>query len=144
MSSKEKQCGHQVSLCVQGLNEDAVVNLSNVLSLTRLPDLGASIPSCRNNEIHAEVLKGVTFPDLRRTVQLLIGANVADAHRTLEYRINQSGGPNAVKSPLGWSLIGPTQGVKTVNFVNLNFVQTDSLSYANKCKPFITETLLPY
>ena len=31
-----------------------------------------------------------------------------------------------MKSPLGWSLIGPTQGAKTVYFVNLNFVQTDS------------------
>ena len=126
MSGTEKQPGRQVDLCVQDFNEDAVVNLSNVLSVTRLPDLGASIPSCKDNEIHAEVLKGVTFPDLCGKVELLIGANVPDAHRTLEYRINQSGGPNALKSPLDWSLIGPTQGAKTVNLVNLNFVQTDS------------------
>ena len=126
MSGTEQQSGRQVSLCVQGFNEDAVVNLSNVLSVTRLPDLGASIPSCRDHKIHAEVLKGVTFPDLRGKVELLIGANVPEAHRTLEYRINHSGGPNAVKSPLGWSLIGSTQGAKTANFINLNFVQTDS------------------
>ena len=92
MSGTEQQSGRQVSLCVQGLNEDAVVNLSNVLSVTRLPDLGTSIPSCRDHEIHAEVLKGVTFPDLRGKVELLIGANVPEAHRTLEYRINHSGG----------------------------------------------------
>ena len=134
MSGTEQQSGRQVSLCVQCLNEDAVVNLSNVLSVTRLPDLSASIPSCRDNEIHAEVIKGVTFPDLCGKVELLIGANVPEAHRTLEYRLNQSGGPNAVKSPLGWSLIGPTQGAKTVNFVNLNFVQTDSFKVRTNVK----------
>ena len=132
MSGTEQQSGRQVSLCVQGLNEDAVVNLSNVLSVARLPDLGTSIPSCRDHEIHGEVLKGVTFPDLCGKVELLIGANVPEAHRTLEYRINHSGGPNAVKSPLGWSLIGPTQGAKTVNFVN--FVQTNSFKVRTNVK----------
>ena len=101
VSGTEQQSGRQVSWCVQSHNEDALVNHSNVLFVTRLPDLGVSILSCRDNEIHAEVLKEITFPDLRDKVELLIGANVPDSHRTLEYQINQSGGPNAMKSPLG-------------------------------------------
>ena len=90
MNGTEQQSGRQVSLCVQGLNEDAVVYLSNVLSVAHLPDLGASIPSCRDSKIHAEVLKGVTFPDLRGKVELLIGANVPDVHSSLECQIRGS------------------------------------------------------
>ena len=54
-----------------------------------------------------------------------------EAHRTLEYRLSQSQGPNAVRSPLGWSLVGPTGQVSNNEHVhfNVNFVQSDNVLF---------------
>ena len=65
------------------------------------------------------------FPDLCRTVQLLIDY-MNRVLIALEYQINQTGGPNVVKSLLAWSLVGPIKGTKIGDFVNLSFVQTDN------------------
>ena len=54
------------------------------------------------------MLKGVTFADLKYGVELLIGADMPGAHRSLEYRMNHSGGPNAVTCALGRGLVVPT------------------------------------
>ena len=49
-----------------------------------------------------------------------------EAHRTLEYRLSQSQRSCAVRSPLGWSLVGPTGQVSNNEHVhfNVNFVQS--------------------
>ena len=69
-----------------------------VLSVSYLPELKQSIPSPRDKVIHAEALRGISFPDVKGKVELLIGADVLEAHRTLEYRINSFEGPNVVKT----------------------------------------------
>ena len=74
------------------------------------------------------MLKGVTFPDLKCGVELLIGAAVQGAHRSLEYRMNHSGGPNAARSALGWGSVGPTALPRefVANEVgHVNFVQSE-------------------
>ena len=74
------------------------------------------------------MLRGISFPDVKGKVELLIGADVPEAHRTLEYRINSSGGSNVVKTPLGWSLIEPTTCVQSDNLLefSINSVQIDN------------------
>ena len=113
---------------MRGYGEQAIINLRSVLSVPRLPALKQSIPSPKDKVIHAEVLRGISFPDVKGKVELLIGADVPEAHRTLEYRINSLGGPNVVKSPLGWSLVGPTTCVQSDNLLefSVNSVQIDN------------------
>ena len=120
--------GFETRLNVLGYGEQAIINLRSVLSIPHLPELKQSIPSPRDKVIHAEVLRGISFPDVKGKVGLLIGADVSEAHRTLEYRINSSGGPNVVKTPLGWSLVKPTTRVQPDNLLefSINSVQIDN------------------
>ena len=74
------------------------------------------------------MLRKITFPDFEGKVELLIGADVPEAHRTLEYRKNSSGGANVIKVPLRWSLVRSTTRVQSDNLLkfSVNFVQTDN------------------
>ena len=81
--------------------------------------------------MYPEILEGVVFPNFQGGVELLIGADVPGAHRTIEYRINHSGGPNIVKCALGWTLVGPVNRPGCSNgpdASHINFVQTDNVA----------------
>ena len=53
-------------------------------------------------------LRNVRFPTIGDgTVSLLIGADVPEALRVLAVRHGQGLSPDAIKTPLGWSLLGP-------------------------------------
>ena len=121
--------GQEVSLTVQGCGEQAVIDLPNVITVSELPELKSSIPVAQDTVTYADVLNGVTFPDFVGGVELLIGADVPAAHRTLECRISQRGGPDAVRTPLGWSLVGPTPQDRFADETNVtvSFVQTEDL-----------------
>ena len=74
------------------------------------------------------MLQGVSLPEVLGGIELLIGADIPEVHRTLEYRISQVGGPNAVRTMLGWSLVGPTNerlATQTPEF-RVNFVCSES------------------
>ena len=61
-------------------------------------------------------------------IELLIGDDIPEAHRTLQYRISPVGGPNAVRTMLSWSLVGPTNerlATQTFEF-RVNFVRSES------------------
>ena len=83
--------GFETRLNVRGYGEQAIINLRSVLSVPHLSELKQSIPSPRDEAIHAEVLRGISFPDVKGKVEVL--ADVAEAHRTLEFRINSLGIP---------------------------------------------------
>ena len=85
--------GFETRLNVRDNGEQAIINLRSFLSVPHLPELKQSIPSPRDKIIHAEVLRKISFPDVKGKVELLIGADVSEAHRTLEYRINSRGVP---------------------------------------------------
>ena len=121
--------GQEVSLTVQGCGEQAVIDLPNVITVSELPELKSSIPVAQDTVTYADVLNGVTFPDFVGGVELLIGVDVPAAHRTLECRISQRGGPDAVRTPLGWSLVGPTPQDRFADETNVtvSFVQTEDL-----------------
>ena len=124
------RAGRRVSLSTQGVDENAVIQLSNVISVPTLPELQSSIPSNKDVSKYQEVLKGITFPELEGGIELLIGADVPGAHRTLEYRMNHSGGPNAVRSALGWGLVGPVdqcKGNSSLEVSHVNLVQSERL-----------------
>ena len=128
VNGTETQVARRVSLSAQGFDEVATIHLPNVISVPSLPGLRSSIPTGRDLDLYPEMLKGVTFPDLECGVELLIGADVPGAHRSLEYRMNHSGGPNAVRCALGWGLVGPTALPRefVANEVgHVNFVQSE-------------------
>ena len=85
--------GFETRLNVRGYGEQAIINLRSVLSVPHLPELKQNISSPRDEVINAEVLRGISFPDVKGKVERLIGADVPEAHRTLEYRISSSGVP---------------------------------------------------
>ena len=126
----ETRAGRRVSLSTQGVDENAVIQLSNVISVLTLPERQSSILSKKDVSKYQEVLKGITFSELEGGIELLIGADVPGAHRTLEYRMNHSGGPNAVRSALGWGLVGPVDQCKdnsSLEVSHVNLVQLERL-----------------
>ena len=128
VSGTDHKHGHDVKLFIQGYNEATVIELPSVLSVPCLPDLKSSIPSGQDLISYADVLQGVSLPEVLGGIELLIGADIPEAHRTLEYRISQVGGPNAVRTMLGWSLVGPTNerlATQTPEF-RVNFVRSES------------------
>lgn len=123
------QRGHEVNLSVQGLGGMATLELVRVLSVPHLPKLNSSLPSASDLLAHSDVLQGVSLPQACGDVELLIGADVPEAHRTLEYRISQVGGPNSVRTPLGWCLVGPDSHERLSDQpieYNVNFIQSDN------------------
>jgi len=54
----------------------------------RLLELKASIPAVRDSTDHKDVLGRVTLPLIDAKIELLIGADVPEAHRTLEYCVS--------------------------------------------------------
>ena len=70
-----------------------------------MPELKSSIPSGQDLISHVDVLQGISLPEVLGGIKLLIGADIPEAHRTLEYRISQVGGPDAIRTMLGWSLV---------------------------------------
>ena len=129
VNGMEVRNGRRADLTVQGFSGQAAIQLSNVISVPVLPELRSSIPSSKDCQAYPEVLEGVTFPSFKGSVELLIGADVPGAHRTFEYRVNHSGGPNAVKCALGWALVGPITRPghsREPEVGHVNFVQSDN------------------
>ena len=86
----DSYAGRRLNLSVQGLNE-TVMKLSGCLSVLSLPHLQRSIPRSRDDARYSNVLHGVSLPFLDRgCVDLLVGADVPEAHRTIKYRLSQS------------------------------------------------------
>ncbi|THD20027.1 hypothetical protein D915_009346 [Fasciola hepatica] len=66
----------------------------------------AYVPSGLDSWLH---LKDVHFEEIKdRTVDLLIGNNTPEAHGVQDQRMRISRQPYAVKTVLGWVLLGPT------------------------------------
>ena len=101
------------SLVVKSLDSCEKFNLTNVLRIDHIP----VSPDSRNmldNLDEYEHLRGVTLPRIENaTVTLLIGNDNCLAHFPLETRLDPSvvTCPQAVKTPLGWILKGPTQAL---------------------------------
>ena len=131
VNGMEVRKGRRADLTVQGFGEQTAIQLSNVISVPVLPELLSSIPSSKDCHAYPEVLEGVTFPNFKGSVELLIGADVPRADRTFKYRVNHSGGPNAVKCALGWALVGPITlpgHFRGPEVDHVNFMHSDNMA----------------
>ena len=74
-------------------------------------------------------LKDIVIPEVDETqVTMLIGANVPEAQVHEECRKGKAGEPYAVRTILGWAVLGPVDAVSSLNLqkLNVNFVKHGS------------------
>ena len=95
-----------VNLEVFDLQEENLIELSNVFSRPRLPISKDSIAN-QNDVDRWPYLTGVEIPQIDAEVGLLIGSDVPEALQPLEVRRSINGGPFATRTVLGWVLNGP-------------------------------------
>ena len=71
-------------------------------------------------------LSDIQLPEIQgNDVRLLIGCNAPEAFWVLEERLGSSGEPVAVRSLLGWTLMGPVERFGEVSSFNVNFVRLE-------------------
>ena len=71
-------------------------------------------------------LEGLTLPDLRGEVELLLGANVLEAVLQREARIGKAGEPVAIRTAFGWSLTGSLTSLLPEHHREVMFVSASS------------------
>ena len=104
-SENTPRMGYEVALDVSALNGDGNVRLDKVWTVHRLPALNRNLPCEEDLKPH---LRGIELPKLdNKTVEILIGNDVPEAHWVFEQRRGRRKQPYAVRTPLGWTLIGP-------------------------------------
>jgi hypothetical protein len=65
---------------------------------------------------------GVNMKDIR-DIKLLIGADVPECHIQEDSRVGKPGQPYAIKTVLGWSILGPLRAKSQGMRLSCNFVQ---------------------
>ena len=97
----------RVSLTIAGLNNNNVVDLHEVFSVESLPIKPNKVLTA--DEVNAwPHLQGLYLPKFPTSVGLLIGVDNPELFWTLEERRGEPGQPFAVRTRLGWSLLGAT------------------------------------
>ena len=104
--SKHHQ-GFVVAMKLKGLQETELISLPSVLAVKELPNFKESIPT---NKVVSKYnhLTGLNFPEMpQRKVEILIGADVWQAHVIHESIEGEPDQPRALTTGLGWTLFGP-------------------------------------
>jgi len=121
--------GMELSMSVCGLNESESISLEAVWTVDKLPISADSIPqpSDMNQWSH---LRDVSIPQIdEKEVMLLIGGDTPEAFWVKEDRRGGKGDPYAMRSALGWTIIGPTsrRGKRSRFTSNFTRMQDDLL-----------------
>ena len=124
-SKNSERSGLEVKRIVGSINGDFSLEVPRAWTVDRLNISECSIP--RDHDVTKwPHLNGIELPEIDgKEVRVLIGCNVPEAFWVLEERRGGRGEPVAIRSLLGWTLIGPTVKVNEessfcVNFVRLN------------------------
>jgi len=81
-------------------------------------------------------LKGVPFPDVERMkISVLIGTNVQEAFIPIEVRKGKADEPIAIRSSLGWSVLGGTC-IPTTETANINYSRGDDITLNEQLQEF--------
>ena len=114
--------GYEVALDVSALNGDGNVRLDKVWTVDRLPALNRNLP-CEEDLKRWPHLRGIELPKLdNKTVEILVGNDVPEAHWVFEQRRGRRKQPYAVRTPLGWTLIDPL-GQALSSEAHVNFLR---------------------
>nr|XP_039265634.1 uncharacterized protein LOC120341224 [Styela clava] len=119
--------GVVVNLTVASIDDAEEIFIENVMSIDKIPVQPNPIPS----EEELKLLPHLQELNLRKiknkNVSLLIGTDCPYAHHVLEVRTGNKKQPFAQKSPLGWSIIGPSVNMPSTHKIHVNFVKSDML-----------------
>lgn len=125
--SSERKMGVEVQLKVSSLDKRETLDLNKVWSVRKLPISLDSMPD-RREVSKWRHLDGIDLPHINEgQVELLIGSDVPEAFWVEEERRGRRGEPYAIRSLLGWSIIGPAGKCTPQGAVNVNFQQSLSV-----------------
>ena len=119
-----------VNLEVSDLSDHNVIELPMVYSRPSLP-VSTNAIGTQEDVNRWPHLKGITIPNIKAEIGLLIGSDVPQILQPVEVRESKNGGPFATRTVLGWVLNGPL-GRRGPDEATANFVDAT----ANLSKQF--------
>jgi uncharacterized protein len=124
VSGNQKRKAQQLSLDVVGVTTGKGVKLNKVWTTDSLPVAPESIPTATDVRQWSH-LKDVELADLvNKEVTILIGSDVPEALCPLEVRSGKRNQPHAIRTILGWTVMGPLKGTGYQE-AQMNFIQVD-------------------
>ena len=113
LTTQERQdsprVGYDLSLTVEPLDGTDQVYVTRLWTVDKLNASSRSIPSEQDARQWPH-LQDIKLPSIsEKEVRLIIGTNVPDAFWVLEERRGNRGEPYAIRTPLGWTLMGPME-----------------------------------
>lgn len=120
-----EKSGLEVKLTIDSIYEDSTIQSPMAWTVDHLNISECSIP--RDHDVDKwPHLNGIDLPEIdNKEVRVLIGCNVPEAFWVLEERRGGRGEPVAIRSLLGWTLIGPIEKVKEESSSNVKFVRLE-------------------
>ena len=126
LTTQEKEdspkVGREISLTIEALDGVEKITVPRLWTVDKLNASKRSIPSQEDVKQWPH-LQDIVLPSIDESeIKLIIGSNVPDAFWVLDERRGERGEPYAIRSPLGWTLIGPTDRAENKSF-HVNFVR---------------------
>ena len=138
LTTQEKEdsprVGHEISLTVEPLGGTDKVEVKRLWTVDRLNASSRSIPSEQDarNWPHLEDINLSSISE--KEVRLIIGTNASEAFWILDERRGERGEPCALRTPLGWTLMGPMEKIQSQEcHVNVNFVRSVEVAREDDC-----------
>ncbi|CAH8867840.1 unnamed protein product [Trichobilharzia szidati] len=119
--------GNMCELEVASMDENAMIKLDRVFALPSLPVSAPSL-SISQEARRWPHLQELPFRELDdKRVTMLIGCDVPEAHWVLDQRLGSRKQPYAIKTLLGWVLLGPLHGNTKRGTVNYARISEESI-----------------
>ena len=115
--------GCEFGLTVEPLNGTDKVDVTRLWTVDKLNASSRSIPSEQDARQWPH-LQDIKLPSIsEKEVRLIIGTNVPDEFWVLEEKRGNRGEPYAIRTSLGWTLMGPMERSYSKGYhLNVNFV----------------------
>ena len=132
--------GFTCALKILPLDSDEEYSLTSVFVLDDIPIRPNLVPA-KGKLQEMPHLKDIEFPQIKADkVTLLIGADIPELFLSTDYRKGRRGQPTAIKTPLGWSLLGPSLTASLATNCFLGFVNSqDEVLHKQICSLWETD-----
>ena len=119
----KRDCSSTVcELIISDLDNENLFVLPNVFLVDKIPVKPNKIRN--KNILDMPHLQDISFKELGGAeVSVLIGADVPEMFCIRSYRKGTHGGPTAIETPLGWSLLGPSLSPSFTTNCKVNFIR---------------------
>ena len=118
--------GYEVKLIINSIDNESSLEVPKVWTVERLNISELSNP--RELDVGGwPHLKGIELPEIDiKEIRVVIGCNVPEAFWVLEEKCGGKGEPVGIRSPLGWTVIGPTEKIGHEDSFNVNFLRLET------------------